>query len=103
MARSYSPPIMRSNVQADQNNWLELLDGALMAINNAPIEALRKSPFEIENGYEMKTPYDVQSLSDQAWQNRGDASLESKSDGQVRIVLWYINQFFIQVLIFWAY
>jgi hypothetical protein len=28
---------------------------------------------------------------------------ESKSDGQVRIVLWCINQFFIQVLIFWAY
>ena len=67
--------IMRSNIQADQNNWLELLDGAVMAINNAPIELGRKSPFELEHGYEMKVPYDVQSLQYQAWQNRGDALL----------------------------
>jgi hypothetical protein len=26
--------IMRTNVQADQLNWLELLDGAQMAINH---------------------------------------------------------------------
>ena len=30
--------IMRCNIQADQNNWLEMLDGAVMAINAAEIE-----------------------------------------------------------------
>ena len=34
---------MRTNVQADQLNWLELLDGAVMAINNAPIAEDRRT------------------------------------------------------------
>ena len=46
--------IMRSNVQADQLNWLELLDGAMMAINNSPVSATQKSPFEMETGLAMR-------------------------------------------------
>ena len=67
--------IMRTNVQADQLNWLELLDGAVMAINNAPIAEDRPSPFEVETGLAMKLPIDTQPLMGQTWQNRGDAEL----------------------------
>jgi hypothetical protein len=66
---------MRTNVQADQLNWLELLDGAVMAINNAPIADDRPSPFEVETGLAMKLPIDTQPLMGQTWQNRGDAEL----------------------------
>ena len=41
--------IMRTNIQADQANWLELLDGACMTINNAGQEEGKLSPFEIEH------------------------------------------------------
>ena len=34
-------------MQPDQMNWLELLPGAVVAINAAPSKALNSSPFEI--------------------------------------------------------
>ena len=67
--------IMRSNVQADQLNWLELLDGAMMAINNSPVSATQKSPFEMETGLAMRIPLDTQTLMDQTRQNRGHGQL----------------------------
>ena len=67
--------IMRSNVQADQLNWLELLDGTMMAINNSPVSATQKSPFEMETGLAMRIPLDTQSLMDQTYQNRGHGRL----------------------------
>ena len=67
--------IMRANVQADQLNWLELLDGAVMAINNAPLAEVGQSPFEIESGLAMRVPLDTQSLMDQTHQNRGSGGL----------------------------
>jgi hypothetical protein len=62
---------MRTNVQADQLNWLELLDGAVMTINNAVLSEGGKSPFELETGTAMWLPIDTQPLMDQTWQNRG--------------------------------
>ena len=41
---------------------LELLDGAVMAINAAEIDELAAPPFEIGTGYPMKTPLDTQPL-----------------------------------------
>ena len=67
--------VMRANVQADQCNWLELLDGACMTINNAPFADGRPSPFEIESGQLMKVPLDLQPLMDQTWPNRGAGQL----------------------------
>ena len=67
--------IMRANVQADQCNWLELLDGACMAINNASAGEGRPSPFEIEHGVAMKVPVDTQPLMYQTWQNYGEGQL----------------------------
>ena len=67
--------IMRSNVHADQLNWLELLDGTMMAINNSPVSATQKSPFEMETGLAMRIPLDTQSLMDQTYQNRGHGRL----------------------------
>ena len=40
--------IFRCNIQADQLNWLELLDGAVAAINNSKSSSTGLSPFEIE-------------------------------------------------------
>ena len=62
--------IMRTNVQADQLNWLELLDGAQMAINNAPVSSTMKSPFEMETGLAMRLPIDAVGLLDATHQNR---------------------------------
>ena len=67
--------ILRTNVQADQSNWLELCDGAVAAINAAPSETTGQSPFEIETGLAMRMPIDSQSLPDQTYQNRGVGQL----------------------------
>ena len=71
--------IMRTNVQADQLNWLELLDGAQMAINNAPVSATLKSPFEIETGLAMRLPLDAVGLLDSTHQNRTRGQLARDS------------------------
>lgn len=67
--------ILRTNVQADQLNWLELCDGAVAAINAAPSDTTGKSPFELETGLAMQMPVDTQALSDQTYQNRGHGQL----------------------------
>lgn len=67
--------ILRTNVQADQANWLELCDGAVAAINASPSETTGQSPFEIETGLAMRMPIDSQSLPDQTYQNRGMGQL----------------------------
>jgi hypothetical protein len=67
--------IMRMNIQADQLNWLELLDGATMAINNAPTASTGKSPFEMETGLAMRVPIDTQGIMDHSPLNRTDDGL----------------------------
>jgi hypothetical protein len=67
--------ILRTNVQADQLNWLKLCDGAVAAINAAPSDTTGKSPFELETGLAMQMPVDTQALSDQTYQNRGHGQL----------------------------
>ena len=67
--------IMRMNIQADQLNWLELLDGAVMAINNAPTASTGKSPFEMETGLSMRVPIDTQGVLDHSPLNRTDDNL----------------------------
>ena len=67
--------IRRADALADQNNWLELLDGAVMAINNSTVAPTGKSPFEIESGLPMKTPIDVQPIAHQTRENHGNAAL----------------------------
>jgi hypothetical protein len=67
---------MRANVQADQLNWLELLDGACMAASSAPLSMTPpRSPFEIETSFAMRVPIDSQPLMDQTFQNRGEGQL----------------------------
>ena len=55
--------IIRCNIQADQLNWLELLDGAVAAINNSKSSSTGLSPFEIEHGLPMRLPIDLVDLS----------------------------------------
>lgn len=86
--------IMRTNVQADQLNWLELLDGAVMTINNAVLSEGGKSPFELETGTAMRLPIDTQPLMDQTWQNRGCGqmvrdTMQYGDDGQLLDVAPY--------------
>ena len=57
--------ILRANVQPDQMNWLELLDGAVAAINASPSSATGISPFEAETGTLFNRPIDTQILADQ--------------------------------------
>ena len=54
--------IIRCNIQADQLNWLELLDGAVAAINNSKSSSTGLSPFEIEHGLPMRLPIDLVDL-----------------------------------------
>jgi hypothetical protein len=63
-------------LQADQLNWLELLDGACMAASSAPLSMTPpRSPFEIETSFAMRVPIDSQPLMDQTFQNRGEGQL----------------------------
>eukprot|EP01043_Picozoa_sp_COSAG02_P086245 COSAG02_NODE_23730_length_710_cov_0.759411_1_plen_221_part_01 len=67
--------ILRTNVQPDQMNWLELLDGVVVAINAAPTSTTGSSPFEVETGTTFNHPIDTQILADQTYQNRGVGGL----------------------------
>jgi len=51
--------ILRCNMQPDQKNWIDELDGAVAAINNAPSKASGMSPFQMEHGRTQLMPFDV--------------------------------------------
>ena len=54
----------------DQMNWLELLPGAVAAINATPTESLKMSPFELETGIPFRRPVDTQILAGQELQTQ---------------------------------
>ena len=77
--------ILRCNAQPDQMNWLELVDGAVAAINSTPSSSTGMSPFEIETGLTFNKPVDTQLLADQTYENRG-------TGGLVRATMAYDDQ-----------